>query len=128
MSFGSSAMYIYRQHDYKGQSVIRSRSLGELALFLPQALTSPVTLQHLLFEVREAVLGQCPAQRLEEAQVVGRVVEHEQHARQQLIGHQQVVYIRPLVVAAAVARTAGHERTEVFAVSAGCEKKRLKAW
>ena len=86
-------------------------------------LLSLVTLKHLLFEVRESVLGQCPAQRLEEAQVVGSVVQHEEHPRQQLIGHQQVVHVRPLVVAAAVARTAEHQRTEVFAVPVGSRGK-----
>lgn len=52
---------------------------------------------------------------------MGRVVDHEQHSGQQLIGHQQVVQVRPLVVHAAVAATPLDQRPEVISVPS--EKK-----
>ena len=49
--------------------------------------------------------------------VVGRVVDHEQHSSQQLIGHQQVVQVRPLVVLTTVAATPLDQGPEVVMVS-----------
>ena len=61
----------------------------------------------------ELVVGQRGSQGPEEGGVLGGVVEHQQHPRQQLIGHQEVVQIGPLVVGAAVAAAALHQRSEV---------------
>ncbi|KAF3836539.1 hypothetical protein F7725_029097 [Dissostichus mawsoni] len=45
----------------------------------------------------QCILGQSVSQGAEEGMIVGRVVDHEQDPCQQLIGHQQVVQILPLI-------------------------------
>lgn len=47
---------------------------------------------------------------------MGCVMDHEQNSSQQLIGHKQVVQVRPLVVGAAVAATPLHQGPEVILV------------
>lgn len=64
----------------------------------------------------EFVSGQSFSEGTEEALIVGRVVDHEQDSGQQLIGYQQVVQVRPLVVPTAVATTPFHQGSEVIPV------------
>lgn len=64
----------------------------------------------------ELIRRQGFSQGTEEAEVVCRVVDHEEDASQQLIGHQQVVKVRPLVVLAAVAATPLHQGSKVVSV------------
>lgn len=71
----------------------------------------------------ELIRRQGSSQGAEEAQVVRSVVDHEEDAGQQLIGHEQVVKVRPLVVLAAVAATPLHQRSKV--VSVPCKKKKV---
>ena len=73
--------------------------------------------QHPLLEKVQFISGQSLSQSPEECMVVGGVVEHEQHSCQELIGHQEVVQICPLVVPAAVAATPFHQWPEVLPVS-----------
>lgn len=47
---------------------------------------------------------------------MGCVVDHEQDSGQQLIGYEQVVQVRPLVVPTAVATTPFHQGSEVILV------------
>lgn len=64
----------------------------------------------------EFISGQSFSQGAEEALIVGSVVDHEQDSGQQLIGYEQVVQVRPLVVPTAVATTPFHQGSEVFSV------------
>lgn len=64
----------------------------------------------------ELIRRQGFSQGAEEAVVVRRVVDHEEDAGQQLIGHEQVVKVRPLVVLAAVAATPLHQGSKVVSV------------
>lgn len=64
----------------------------------------------------EFISGQSFSEGAEEVLVVGRVVDHEQDSGQQLIGYEQVVQVRPLVVPTAVATTPFHQGSEVISV------------
>lgn len=54
------------------------------------------------------VTGQSFSKGAEEAVIMGCVVDHEQDSGQQLVGHQQVVQVCPLVVPTAVTATPLH--------------------
>lgn len=64
----------------------------------------------------EFISGQGFSEGTEEALIVGCVVDHEQDSSQQLIGYEQVVQVRPLVVPTAVATTPFHQGSEVILV------------
>lgn len=64
----------------------------------------------------EFISGQGFSEGAEEALIVGCVVDHEQDSGQQLIGYEQVVQVRPLVVPTAVATTPFHQGSEVILV------------
>lgn len=64
----------------------------------------------------EFISGQSFSEGTEEALIVGSVVDHEQDSGQQLIGYEQVVQVRPLVVPTAVATTPFHQGSEVISV------------
>lgn len=72
----------------------------------------------------ELIRRQGFSQGAEEAVVVRRVVDHEEDAGQQLIGHEQVVKVCPLVVLAAVAATPLHQGSKVVSVPLKKEKKK----
>lgn len=86
-----------------------------LVLFLSFCLPISHTKYPSLEEV-EFICGQSFSQGAEEALIVGHIVDHEQNSSQQLIGHQQVVQVCPLVVPTAVATTPLHQGTEVILV------------
>lgn len=85
------------------------------ALLLSLRLPASPSKYPVLEEV-QLIVGQSFSQGAEEAVVVGCVVDHEQDSGQQLIGHQQVVQVCPLVVLAAVAATPLHQGPEVVLV------------
>lgn len=86
-----------------------------LALRLFISWTTYPSLEKLHF-----VIGQGLSEGTEEALVVNHVVDHKQDSSQQLIGHKQVMQVRPLVVCAAVAATPLHQGPEVILVP-GCK-------
>lgn len=100
---------------------ISDLSVSLLSLHLPTSLLKYPSLEEIQF-----IIGHRFSHSAEEANVVGRVVDHEQDASQQLIGHQQVVQVRPLVVHAAVAATPLHQGPEVVLVPGSEVQSRLK--
>lgn len=82
-----------------------------LPLCLPISLPKYPSLEKIQF-----IIGHGFSHGAEEANIVGRVVDHEQDSSQQLIGHQQVVQVCPLVVHTAVAATPLHQGPEVILV------------
>lgn len=88
---------------------------------MPVALPKDPALEDVQF-----IAGQGFSQVSEEAVIVGCVVDHEQDPSQQLIGHQQVVKVRPLVVRAAVAATPFHQGPEVVSVPAQFRESTFK--
>lgn len=91
-----------RLFDLSGSFVFRSRAV---------AFAKYPSLEEVEF-----ISGQSFSEGTEEALIVGCVVDHEQDSSQQLIGHQQVVQVRPLVVPTAVATTPFHQGSEVILV------------
>ena len=91
------------QRSVTGKSNLSELSVLVLSLCLPASLPKYPSLEEV-----QLILGESFSQGTEEAVIVGRVVDHEQDSSQQLIGHQQVVQVCPLVVLAAVAATPLH--------------------
>lgn len=91
-------------------------SLSDLSVLFPP-FCQPISLtKYPSLEEVEFIRSQSFSQGAKEALIVGCVVDHEQDSRQQLIGHQQVVQVRPLVVPTAVATTPFYQGPEIILV------------
>ncbi len=119
LPLAKSVQWLEERYD---QSLSYLSDLSVLVLFfcLPASLPKHPSLEEVQF-----IVGQSFSQGAEEAVVVGCVVDHEQDSSQQLIGHQQVVQVCPLVVLTAVAATPLHQGPEVVLV-AGKKFKKFK--
>lgn len=102
----------------KASAVVRqSFESGRVGPVVLERKSRSIPLKYASLKDVQFIVGQSFSQGAEEGMVVGCVVDHEQYSSQQLIGHQQVVQVRPLVVLTAVADTPLDQGPEVIFVS-----------
>lgn len=69
-----------------------------------------------LFQLCQFVTFQCFPDGEEKSKVVFKVVHHKQDPSQELVGHQQVVYVRASMILTAVTGTTSHKWIKVLLV------------
>lgn len=69
-----------------------------------------------LLQLIQPVVSQCISNGVEEAEVVLKIMHHEQDASQQLIGHQEVMDIGSTMVLTAVTGASMYQRTKIIPV------------